>query len=454
MGHICYRVGLALAAIIVFTSVSLWNAAAVVFNPKSFTLENGLKVVIVPNQRAPVATMIVYYKVGAIDEPPGKSGLAHFFEHLMFKGTKKMAAGEFSKIVARNGGRDNAFTSQDYTGYITSFAVDRLDLILELEADRMTGLRLTPDDIEPERRVVLEERLSRIDKKPGAQLSEEAASAMYANHPYRKPIIGWEHEIKALTRDDLLKFYKSWYTPNNAVIIISGDVQIGNVRKSVEQHFGHLPSRPLPKRTEWKEPPRSANRLITLSHTRVKQPSWSRRYLAPNYASGNTERVNALQVLSEILSGGTTGRLYRRLVVEQALAVHSGTWYSPNNRGPSVFGFYGSPRPGKTLDEIEAAIDTQITDLLKNGVTKEEVRFAIDRMQSEAVFARDSLGAPPRILGTALMTGQSIEDIEAWPEQIGAVSVEAVNAAARALLEASGTVTTRLTPNQNTAGKS
>ena len=453
MAHICCRVSFALAAIIVFTGVSVWNAAAGVFNPESFTLENGLKVVIVPNRRAPVATMIVYYRVGAMDEPPGKSGLAHYFEHLMFKGTENMAPGEFSDIVARNGGRDNAFTSQDYTGYITSFAADRLDIILKLEADRMMGLRLTPDDIEPERRVVLEERLSRIDNKPGAQLSEQAAAAMYANHPYRIPIIGWEHEIKALTREDLLQFYKAWYTPNNAVIMISGDVETANVRKLVERHFGHFQSRSLPKRPEWKEPPRSADRLITLSHSRVKQPSWSRRYLAPNYASGDYKRVNALEVLSEILSGGTTGRFYRQLVVEQALAAHSGTWYSANNRGPSVFGFYGSPRPGKTLDEIEAAIEAQISDLLENGVTKQEVQLAIERMQAEAVFARDSLVAPPRILGNALMTGQSIEDVEAWPERIGAVTVEAVNAAARAVLETSGAVTTRLTPNQKIEGK-
>ena len=395
-GHIGYRVGFALAAIIIFAGINLRGATAAVFNPESFTLKNGLQVVVVPNRRAPVATMIVYYKVGAMDEPPGKSGLAHYLEHLMFKGTENMAPGEFSATIARNGGRDNAFTSQDYTGYTTSFAADRLDLILKLEADRMTSLRLTPEDIEPERGVVLEERLMRIDNNPGAQLSEQAAAAIYANHPYRIPIIGWEHEIRDITRTDLLDFYKAWYTPNNAVIVISGDVETASVREQVERHFGQISSRPLPKRPQWKEPPRNADRLVALSHPRVKQPSWSRRYIAPNAASGDTEQVHALEVLSEILSGGTTGRFYRQLVVEQALAAHTGSWYSSDNRGPGVFGFYGSPRPGKTLDEIETAVEAQIEDLLKNGVTEEEVRLAIERMQAEAVFARDSLnGAGP-----------------------------------------------------------
>ena len=430
------------------------TAAAAVFNPESFHLKNGLQVVVVPNHRAPVATMIVYYKVGAMDEPPGKSGLAHYFEHLMFKGTKTLAPGEFSAIVARNGGRDNAFTSQDYTGYTTSFAVDRLDLILKLEADRMTGLRLTPEDIEPERRVVLEERLSRVDNNPGALLSEQARAALYANHPYRIPIIGWEHEIKALTQEDLTAFYKDWYTPNNAVIVISGDVTAAEVKPLVEKHFGPIPKRDLPERPDWREPPRSADRLITLSHPRVRQPSWSRRYLAPSYGTGDRTHIDALDVLSEILSGGTTSRLYRRLVVEQAVAASTGAWYSSENRGPGMFGFYGSPRPGRTLDEIERAIETEIQRLLDDGVSKEEVSGAIERLQAEAIYARDSLRAPPSILGNALMTGQSIEDVESWPERIGKVTVEAVNAAARALLGSEGTVTTRLMPKKDEGDKS
>jgi zinc protease len=356
--------------------------------------------------------------------------------------------------VARNGGQDNAFTSQDYTGYVTTFAADRLNLMLKLEADRMTGLQLTPEDITPERKVVLEERLSRIDNNPSAQLSEQAAAALYANHPYRIPIIGWEHEIKNLNRTDLMAFYRAWYTPNNAVIVISGDVTAVDVKPMVQRHFGALPARDLPTRPDWKEPPRNADRLISLSHPRVRQPSWSRRYLAPSISNDEKPVIYALDVLTEILSGGTTGRFYRHLVVEQALAAHAGAWYSGDNRGPGVFGFYGSPRPGHTLDEVETAIEAEITAVLENGVTDEEVKLAVERMQAEAVFARDSLNAPPRILGNALMSGQSIEDVEAWPERIGAVTKQAVDAAARAVLSTSGTVTTRLTPQSKPEKKS
>ncbi|PPR63128.1 MAG: putative zinc protease [Alphaproteobacteria bacterium MarineAlpha4_Bin2] len=422
-------------------------ASGAVFKPETFTLENGLQVIIVPNHRAPVATMIVYYKVGAIDEPPGKSGLAHYLEHLMFKGTKTLSPGEFSKIVARNGGSDNAFTSQDYTGYVTSFAADRLDLILRLEADRMTGLRLTPADIEPERKVVLEERLSRIDNNPGAQLSEHANNALYANHPYRIPIIGWRHEIEALTREDLMAFYRAWYAPNNAVIVISGDVATTAIRPMVERHFGELPRRDLPLRPAWREPQRNAHHLVTLSHHRVRQPLWSRRFLAPSHGTGDEKRqIYALEVLAEILSGGTTGRLYRRLIVEKGLATEVHGRYSGDNRGPGKFLFYASPRPGKTLDEIEIAIEAEIAKLLSDGVTEDEVGSAIQRMQARAVFARDSLRAPPRILGDALMTGLTLADVESWPENIGKVTKADVEAAARAVLTNGGSVTARLTP--------
>ena len=419
-------------------------AAGGIFNPESFTLANGLQVVVISNRRVPVVNMIVWYRVGAMDEPPGKSGLAHFFEHLMFKGTKTLAPGEFSQIVARNGGRDNAFTGQDYTGYVESVAVDRLDLLLRLEADRMTGLRLTKEDIEPERKVVLEERLSRIENNPRAQLSEQAAGALYANHPYRIPIIGWAHEIERLSQTDLMNFYRAWYAPNNAIIVISGDITAAEVKPMVMRHFAALPRRELPARPNWREPPRSADRVITLAHPRVRQPSWSRRFLAPSYLHGRTVDTYPLEVLSEILSGGTTSRIYRALVVEQGVAASAGAWYSPDARGPGVFGFYGTPRPGRTIAEVAAAIEREIPRVLDEGVNEEEVRRAIERLQAEAVYARDSLSAPARILGEALVRGLTIDDVESWPARIGEVTRQSVNAAAKRVLGAKGTVTTIL----------
>ena len=206
-------------------------AGAGLFNPISFTLENGLEVVVIEDHRAPVVTHMVWYRVGAADEEPGKSGLAHFLEHLMFKGTDEVAAGEFSRLIARNGGRDNAFTSQDYTGYYQSMARDKLELVMRLEADRMVNLKLDEKDVQTEREVVLEERRQRTDNEPGAQLGEAASAAQYLAHPYGIPVIGWEHEIRGLTRAAALAFYQRYYAPNNAILIVAGDVSADAVRR-------------------------------------------------------------------------------------------------------------------------------------------------------------------------------------------------------------------------------
>ena len=441
-------------SLLVLIAIFIGNSLrAEVFNPQSFTLSNGLQVVLVPNNRAPIVTLIVYYQVGAMDEPPGKSGLAHFLEHLMFKGRTKLGPGRYSTLVARIGGRSNAFTSQDYTGYITTFAAEHIDLILQLEAARMMGLELALEDIETERNVVLEERLSRVDKSPQQQLSEQAAAALYANHPYRNPIVGWEHEIKTLTHADLMSFYRTWYVPNNSVIVISGGTTIDKIKPIIERYFGILPAHKLPKRTNLIEPPKNTERIIKLSHSRVAQPSWSRRYLAPSHGVGDKTQIFALEVLAEILSGGNSGRLYRRLVVEQAVAIHAGAWYSPSKRGPGLFGFYGTPRPGRSLDEIETAIGSEISELLKYGVTDKEVHDAINRLRADAVFARDSLSSPPRIIGNALMNGQTLIEIETWPDRINGVTKAMITSSARKVFKVGGGITTRLTPIRQVENK-
>jgi len=425
-------------------------AEAAVFSPETFTLDNGLQVVVIPKKGVPVVSHTIYYKVGAMDEPPAKSGLAHFLEHLMFKGTKKLKPGEFSAVVARNGGQENAFTSQDYTGYYQNVASDRLEKMMEIEADRMTNLVLTDALIEPERNVVLEERRSRIENSPNGKLSELSNAALYMNHPYRIPIIGWEHEIRSLTREDMLDFYRTWYAPNNAVLVLSGDVTAAKVRPLAEKYYGKIPARSLPQRPLWQEPPPAGERRIVLKHKQVQQPSWSRRMLAPSYSTGPEENTYALQVLSEILGGGSTSRLYRSLAVEQKKAVSAGAWYEPEARGPGTFGFYGAPKVGNTVEDIETLMDAEIAKLLKDGVTEDEVKQAIQRLKDAAVFARDSISAPSRILGNALVAGRKIEDVEAWPDRIGAVTVEAVNAAARSLLTKKGSVTSILLPEETT----
>lgn len=444
------RVSFRSAVIAVAIAVAPLGASvkAAVFNPETFTLDNGLQVVVIPKKGVPVVSHTIYYKVGAMDEPPAKSGLAHFLEHLMFKGTKTLKPGEFSAIVARNGGQENAFTSQDYTGYYQNVASDRLEKMMEIEADRMTNLVLTDAEIEPERKVVLEERRSRIENSPNGKLRELSGAALFMNHPYRIPIIGWEHEIRSLTREDMLDFYRDWYAPNNAVLILSGDVTAADVRPMVEKYYGKIPARSLPQRPLWVEPESSADRRVTLKHKQVQQPAWSRRMLAPSYSTGPKEDTYALQVLAEILGGGSTSRLYKSLAVEQRKAVSAGAWYDAEARGPGTFGFYGSPKVGNSVEDIEGLMEAEIAKLLKDGVTENEVKQAIQRLQDAAIFARDSISAPSRILGNALVAGRTIEDVEAWPEQIGAVTVESVNKAARALLTKTGSVTAILLPEE------
>ncbi|MDD9906506.1 MAG: pitrilysin family protein [Rhodospirillaceae bacterium] len=425
-------------------------AGAAVFNPQSFTLKNGMQVVVITNHRVPVVTHMVWYKIGAMDEPAGKSGLAHYLEHLMFKGTKTLKPGEFSAIVARNGGRENAFTSQDYTGYFQSVAVDRLPLMMKIEADRMTNLVLTDDIIEPERAVVIEERRSRVDRDPSSMLGEQIRAVMFQNHPYQIPIIGWQHEIEVLTRKDLIDFYKAWYAPNNAILVISGDITVDEVRPLAEKYYGPIPAKPLPERVKWAEPPLNADLRVVLEHSRVRQPSWSRRFIAPSQMHGATEHADALQVLGEILSGGATSRLYRKLVVERKAAVSAGGWYSGRLRGPGTFGFYISPPPGGDLEEAGKAMNEEIDLLIEKGVTEEEVKKAVQRLQDSAIYARDSYRTPARVLGGALAIGQTVEDIESWPERIGMVTVDAVNRAIAHVFKDRKSVTSLLLPKPTT----
>ena len=438
-----------LGVLVVLALVLPEPARAGVFNPQTFRLDNGLQVVVVPNHRVPVVTQMVWYKAGSADEPPGKSGVAHLLEHLMFKGTKTLAPGEFSRILARNGGRENAFTSYDYTGYYQTVALDRLELVMEMESDRMTNLVITEDELETERRVILEERRLRVDNDPSSILAEQANAALFMNHPYRRPIIGWEHEIRAIEVDDVRQFYRRWYTPKNAVLVVAGDITAEELRPLAERTYGRIPAPPATPRKRPSEPPQKVKRRVTLRDSRVRQPSWSRTVLAPSYTTGETEHAHALEVLARILGGGATSRIYRSLVVEGKLAVSAGVSYDADPLGPSRFSFYASPRPGVTMEAIEAAMDAEVEKLLRDGVSDEEVARAKKHMQADAVYARDSLRTGARVLGSALAAGRTVEDVETWPERIGAVDAARVNAAARAVIEAERSVTALLLPEED-----
>jgi len=419
---------------------------AQVFNPATYELDNGMQVVVVENHRAPVVTHMVWYRAGAADEPAGKSGIAHYLEHLMFKGTKTRAPGEFSQIVANLGGRENAFTSQDYTGYFQTISPENLETMMELEADRMTGLVLTDEIIEPERKVILEERRSRTENSPRALLSEQVGAATFLNHPYRLPVIGWSHEIETISRADLEAFYSTWYAPNNAVLVVSGDVDADAVYQLARKYYGPLAARELPDRIRPAEPPQRAPRQVVMKDARVEQPSWSRRYLAPSYTAGATEHAYALEVLSEIIGGGTTARIYNSIVVESSLAASAGAWYSPGSLDMTTFGFWVSPRPGVEIADVETAIDREIDKLLADGVTKDELDRAQRRLIDGAIFARDSVSGPARVFGASLASGQTVEDVEAWPTRIQAVTIEQINAAARIVFRENTSTTGILLP--------
>lgn len=425
------------------------NAEAVVFSPKSFMLSNGMQVVVVTNRRAPIVAHMVWYKIGAADEPAGKSGIAHFFEHLMFKGTKSFPHGEFSKLVARNGGTENAFTTQDYTAYFQKVARDKLELVMKLEADRMTNLVLTDKEVLPERDVVLEERRSRIDNNPAAQLYEASQAALFLNHPYKIPVIGWKHEIAALTTKDALDFYRRYYVPNNAILIVAGDITVDELRPLAEKYYGTIPRGPDIVRNRISEPPHLAARRVEMENPRVGLPDWSRHYTAPSYRTAKGNQAYALQIFADIIGGGSTSRLYRRLVVEQGIAAAAGAWYSPNQLDFARFALSVTPRPGTPLATVEKAMLADIDAILKNGVTEAEVARAKKKLVAGAVYARDSLAAAPNIIGGALATGRTIEDIEAWPDRINAVTLDQVNEAARAVLVARRSVTNILRPSSS-----
>jgi zinc protease len=420
-------------------------APAQVFNPVSFTLANGLQVVVVENRRAPIVTHMVWYRAGAADEPPGKSGIAHFLEHLMFKGTGRVAPGEFSRIVAREGGRDNAFTSWDYTGYFQTVARDRLGLVMGLEADRMVNLRLAEESVATERDVVLEERRQVVDNLPSARLREQMNAAMFLNHPYGRPIIGWEHEIRGLTREDALAWYRTWYAPNNAVLVVAGDVAADEVRALAETHYGPIPAKPVPARVRPAEPVPQAARRVALRDERVRQPSVSRQYLAPSARRGESIHAYPLQVLADI-AGGQAGRFHRALVIDRQLAVSAGVGYDPDAFDMAVFSFSATARPGIAIEALEAAMDEEIAALLRDGVEAADVARAQSRMRDAAILARDALGTAPRAIGSEMMTGATIEQIESWPARIAAVTAAEVTAAARAVLREERSVTGLLLP--------
>ncbi|MBL4693243.1 MAG: insulinase family protein [Magnetovibrio sp.] len=440
----------------VLISISVLSACSTVkrggvFDPETFTLDNGMQVVVLPNHRAPVVLHMVWYRAGSSDEPQGKSGVAHLLEHLMFKGTPKNPDGLFSRKLAQHGGQENAFTSLDYTGYHQTVATDRLEMVMSLEADRMTNLVLDPKDVKTERDVVLEERNQRIENNPGARLRVIANQTLYPkNHPYGRPIIGWRPELAALTREDALAFYKANYAPDNAILVIAGDVDVANVKRLAKKYYGTIKSEPVQPRRNLVTTTAIKGGESILKDARVRQPVWSQTVLQPSLTNGDNVRVSALEVLNEILGSGGTSRLYRSLVIEQKLAISTGTYYDSGARGDGHFVFYASPRANVDLDVLAKAVRTQAQKLIDQGLAKGELKRIKTRMLSEAVFARDEMKSGAWAIGSALASGHTIADVEDWPERIAAVTEQDVIEALKAVLSEPRNITSKLLPLSNT----
>lgn len=443
-----------LAAAVIAVGFFLHAAAGVAgVEAKSFTLKNGMQVVVLPDHRAPIVTHMVWYKVGGADDPRGESGIAHFLEHLMFKRTKNLAEGEFSRIVANNGGQQNAFTNYDYTGYFQNVAVDRLELMMKIESDRMANLDLNPKDIASERDVIIQERRMRIDNSPAALLDEQMSALQFMAHPYGTPLIGWLDEMRHLSYEDALGFYQKYYNPLNAVLVVAGDVTPEQVLALAEKYYGVIPSHSLPERVRRAEPAPIAARRVELDDARVMQPAFYRSYLAPSYHRGDTRLSVPLDVLAEILGGGSTSRLYRRLVLEKNLAVGASASYSGSTYDLTTFSISATPESGKdpikarkATADVEEAVDGVIHDLLDHGVQPDELERAKNKLIATATYARDNIFTMAEIFGTALTTGQTVDDVLAWPDKVAAVTAEDVMAAARSVLVPANSVTGLLMP--------
>lgn len=414
---------------------------------QSTTLDNGLEVVIIPDRRAPVVTHMVWYKVGSADEPIGKSGIAHFLEHMLFKATENYPAGEFSAKIAEIGGQENAFTSYDYTAYFQKVAPSALETMMRYEADRMRNLIVDEAATQSERAVVIEERNSRVENSPSALMREELMATLYQNHPYRIPIIGWMHEVEALNVDDLKSFYEDFYAPNNAVLIVAGDVDAKEVVAMAETYYGPVqPSDKIQGRPRATEPEQNTQRTITLRDERVRQPSMQHIWLAPSYVTAEAGEAEALDLLAEILGGGIRSRLYQSLIVDNTIAVSSGAYYQGTNRDDTSFIIWGSPAIGVDLEDVKAAIAGEIKKLIADGVTQTELDNARNRYTRSVIFSRDDQSGLARIYGTALSVGLSIEDVDQWTDRLAAITPEDIQKAAEKYLSKPANVTGYLLP--------
>ncbi len=414
-------------------------------NTFQFALANGMQVLVIPDHRAPVATQMLWFRVGAVDDPMGISGLAHFFEHMMFRGTKLNPDDTFSQIIARNGGETNAFTDHDYTAFYEQIAKDRLPLAMKLEADRLANLDLSDAHVGPERDVVLEERRMRVDNDPQSLMSEQMRAALHLSHPYGRPVIGWAEEVRRIDRVSAQDFYDHHYAPNNAILVIAGDVTPDEVRKMAQDAYGKVAARELQPRAENAEPPRLAETRMTITRPDARVPLLSRIYRVPSYSTGRPGQAEGLETYAQWLGGDQTAELYRVLVEQKKLATDAGASYDGNARDAGEFSVYAIPRPGVSLEQLEKAVDQILGASAATQPKTSDLQRAKTGLIAGVTYRRDSQFAMASAYGQALAIGLTVDDVNEWPQRIRAVDAAGVQKAAQ-LLNRREAVTAYLLP--------
>ena len=412
-------------------------------NVTSFSLENGMRVVVVEDHRAPVVTHMVWYRAGASDENSGKSGIAHLLEHLLFKETENVENGEFSKTVAALGGSDNAFTSQDYTAYYQRVSKQYLDLMMYYESDRMRNLKISELDFNTEVKVVIEERSQRTDSKPGALFNEQNMASLYLNHPYGVPIVGWRHELEDLDREDAIDFYKTYYSPNNAILIVSGDVDPKNVQVLANNFYGSLKNTIyLDVRKRPSEPPQIVERRLIFEDERVSQPYITRTYLAAERDSGQQREAAALTLLADLIgSDGIQSILGKILQLDNKKAIYTNAYYNGLSYDDTNFSLIVVPNNDVTLLDIEVELDKVINTFISNGIDEDHLERIKFQYKAQQIYSLDSAYSQARRFGVALTSGLTIEDVLAWPKIIQDIKSSEILAAAVSLFKKERSVT-------------
>ncbi len=399
---------------------------------QEFTLTNGLKILLVEEPKAPVVTVQIWYKVGSRNEVMGRAGLSHMLEHMMFKGTPKFGKGEFSKIIKKNGGNDNAFTSQDFTAYFENLAADKLGLALEMEADRLKGLLLDDKEFQLEREVVKEERRLRVEDVPPSYLVEQMYSQAFMVHPYHWPIIGWFNDLNAMNREDLKAYYEKYYAPNNATLVIVGDVKAEIALPMIKQYFEGIPKGSPPRTPAIVEPEQKGERRIIVKRE-AQLPFIYFGYKVPNFKSPD---VYALAVLENILSAGKSSRLYEALVYRKKLALQVGAGYNELAADPELFTFYALVQPKAKVEDVEKAVLVEIERLKKEPPSDHELQKAKNHVEARTLFEQDSVFRQAMLLGTAETVGAGWQYIVDYVDKLHSVTKEDVQRVAGKYLNA------------------